>query len=81
MYPGYKLFNARYYLVPNINKETFCEDKQRLVEMGVLTPVQQSQYGTPIFIIPKKEDTVRFITDYRKLNQNIYLEIHIPCLE
>ena len=37
----------------------------------MLTPVQQSQYGTPIFIIPKKEFTVRFIKDYRRLNQKL----------
>ena len=37
----------------------------------MLTPVQQSQYGTPVFIIPKQEGTVRFITDYRSLNQQL----------
>ena len=35
----------------------------------MLTLVQQIQYGTPVFIIPKKEGTVRFITDYSRLNQ------------
>ena len=33
--------------------------------------VKQSQYGTPAFIIPKKEDTVRFITDYIRINQKL----------
>ena len=51
-----------------------------LVKIGVLTPVQQSQYGTPIFIIPKKEENVRFITDYRRLNQQLK-ESRIPHLE
>ena len=37
----------------------------------MLTPVQQSQYGTPLFIIPKKEGTVRFIMDYHRLNQKL----------
>ena len=31
--------------------------------------VQQSQYGTPVFIIPKKEGTGRFITYYHRINQ------------
>ena len=35
----------------------------------MLTPLQQSQYDTPVFIIPKKEGIVKFITDYRRLNQ------------
>ena len=37
----------------------------------MLTPVQQNQYGTPIFIITKKEGTVRFIKDYHKLNRKL----------
>ena len=53
--PGSKPFNSRYYPVPRINKETFCKGIKRLVEIGVLTSVQHSQYGTPVFIIPKKK--------------------------
>ena len=37
----------------------------------MLTPVHQSQYGTPVFIIPKKEGTARFTTDYRRLNHQL----------
>ena len=42
-----------------------------LVKIGVLILVQQSQYGTPVFIIPKKEGTVRVIIHYCRLNQNL----------
>ena len=37
----------------------------------MLTPVQQSQYGTPVFIIPKKEGNMNFITDYCRLNRQL----------
>ena len=37
---GSKLFNSRYYLVPRINKETFQKELKRLVEIGVINPVQ-----------------------------------------
>ena len=67
--PGSKTFNSRYYPVPKTNKETFCKELKRIVEIGVPTLVQQSQYDTPVFIIPKKEETVRFITDYCRLNR------------
>jgi hypothetical protein len=69
--PNHKPSSARYYPVPKINKATFKKELLRLVEIGVLTPVQQSEYGTPVFIIPKKEGTVRFLTDYRRINQGI----------
>ena len=41
------------------------------MKIAFLTPVQQSWYGTPIFIIRKKERTLSFITDYRRLNQKL----------
>ena len=43
----------------------------RLVKIGVLERVQESEWGTPVFIIPKKEGTVRFLTNYRKANGQI----------
>ena len=52
--PGSKLFNSRYYLVPIINKDKFLKELKRLLEIVVLTPLQQIQYGTPVFIIRKK---------------------------
>ena len=52
--PGSKPFNSKYHPLIIINKEFFSKEIKCLVEIGVLTLVQQSQYGTPIFIIPKK---------------------------
>ena len=37
----------------------------------MITPVQKIQYGTTVFIIPKKEGTVMLITYYRRLNQKL----------
>ena len=42
----------------------------------MLTPVHQSKYGTPVFIIPNKEGTVRFITDYCRLNQKLVINMY-----
>ena len=47
------------------------------MKIGVLTLVKQSQYGTPIFIILKKEGTVRFITHYFSINEQLVKEPHI----
>ena len=67
----YKPFNGIYYSVPEINKDTFCKEIQSIVDILVLTPVQKSQYVMPVFIIPKKGGTLRFILDYRNLNHQI----------
>ena len=57
----------------NNNNNTFSKELQRLVKVVLSTPAQQSNYGTHMFIIPRKEFTVRFITDYLKLNQEIVI--------
>ena len=69
--PDYKPFNSKYYPVHINTKDTFCKELKLLVEIGVLTLVQQSQCGTPVFIIPNKEGTVGFITDYIRFNQKL----------
>ena len=63
--------SVKWYPVPRINKLTFKKELMRLVKIGVLERVQESEWGTPVFIIPKKEGTVRFLTDYRKVNGQI----------
>ena len=74
--PDYKPFSCKYYLVPRINKENFSKDIKFLVEIGVLTLVQHSQYGTLVFIIPNKEGTVRYITDYCSLNHKLVRKMY-----
>ena len=68
---GSKPFNRKYYPVHRINKDNFRKELKHLLEIGVLTPVQQRQYGTTVFILPKKEETVSFITDYCRINQKL----------
>ena len=72
--PDFKMFNNKYYPVPRIYKENFFKELNRLVKMGVLTPVQHSQYGTPIFIITNEGGTVRFITDYHRLEHKLAIK-------
>ena len=71
MKPGAKPTNSRWYTVPRINKLTFKNELERLEKIGVLERVQESEWGTPVFIIPKNEGTVCFLTDFRKVNGQI----------
>ena len=69
--PVSKPLNSKCYPFPRINKENFHKELKLLLEIGFITPLQNSQYGNPVFIIPKKEGTVRFIKDYRRINQKL----------
>ena len=68
---GAKPHSQRFYPVPHIHKETLKKEIKRLCKLGVLEPVRESEWGSPTFIIPKKNGTVRFISDFRKLNTKL----------
>merc|ERR1712115_31318 len=38
---------------------------------GILRKVNHSQWGAPCFGIPKKDHTIRFITDFREINKRV----------
>ena len=43
--------SQRHYPVPHLYKETFRKELERLVKLGVLEKVQESEWGSPTFII------------------------------
>ena len=69
--PKLKPFACRPYSVPVKNKATLMLEIKRLCKIGVLRKVNNSEYQSPSTIIPKKDQTVRFITDFRKLNERL----------
>ena len=63
--------SQRHYPIPHVHKETFKKELKRLIKLGVLERVQKSEWGSPTFIISKKNNTVRFTSDFRRLNTKI----------
>ena len=63
--------HAKPYPIPRVHEQTLKKEIQRLVEIGVLKKVNRSEWAAPTFIIPKKNYTVRVITDFRELNKQI----------
>ena len=53
--------------MPHIYKYTFKKELDRLEEIGVLEKSQESEWGLPTFIIPKKNSQVWFISDFRQI--------------
>ena len=47
----------------------FKKELDRLVQIKVLSPTGTSEWGLPIFVTPKKENTIRWVSDLRELNK------------
>ena len=61
-------YHAKPYPVPRIHEATLKAEVERLCQVGVLKRVNRSKWGAPTFIIPKKDGSVHFITDFREFN-------------
>ena len=68
---GVKPYHAKPFPIPKVHEETLRKEVERLVQIGVLKRVNNSEWAAPTFIIPKKNGTVRFISDFRELNKRI----------
>ena len=68
---GAEIYHGKAYPIPKAYEAQSKTEVQRLCEIGVLRKVNRSQWGAPTFIIPKKDNTVRFISDFRELNKRI----------
>jgi len=79
---GAQPYHARAYPIPRVHETTLRMEVDRLCQLGVLKRVNRSEWGAPTFIIPKKDGTVRFISDFRQLNQRIKRQPHpIPKIQ
>ena len=61
--PDAKPYHARGFPVPRVHEKTLRQEVERLCKLGVLKKVNRSEWAAPTFIIPKKDQTVRFISD------------------
>ncbi len=57
-------YHAKPFPIPRIHETTLKMEVDRLVNIGVLKKVNRSEWAAPIFIIPKKDGTVRFINNF-----------------
>jgi hypothetical protein len=64
--------HGKTYPVPISCKETTIKELNRLCGLGVLEFQPESEWASPSFITPKKDRTVRFLTDFREVNKPLF---------
>ena len=59
---------VKQYPLPHSKVETVKSEVESMLKMGVIEPAT-SPYNAPVVLVQKKDGTVRFCIDYRKINQ------------
>ncbi len=57
--------------MPKVHKETIIKEVERLCQLGVLERQPASEWALPSFIIPKKDQTVRFSSDFWEVSKRL----------
>ncbi len=68
---GVSQYCGQAFPVPKIHKDTLNKEVERLVELGVLERQPASEQASPSFIIPKKNRTVRFLSNFWEVNKRL----------
>ncbi len=61
---GASPYHCQAFPVPKIHKNTLIKEVERLVKLGVLERQPASEWANPLFIIPKKNKTVCFLSNF-----------------
>jgi hypothetical protein len=64
-------YHGQAFPVPKVHKETIIKEVERLCQLGVLERQPVSEWALPSFIIPKKDKTVRFLSDFWEVNKRL----------
>lgn len=72
--PISKLFSSVSFSVPHFHMNTLKTEVGRLEKIGVIKKYPEGRCSCQSFIIPKEDGTVRFVSDFRKLNKIIDIE-------
>jgi hypothetical protein len=68
---GVSPYHGQAFPVPKIHKDTLIKEVDRLVKLGVLERQPLSEWASPLFIMPKKNRTVRFLSNFWEANKRL----------
>ena len=57
----------RPYAIPYAKKQAVKEEVKKMLQMGIIEP-SNSAYNSPIVLVRKRDGTIRFCIDFRRLN-------------
>ncbi len=68
---GASPYHSRAFPVPKIHKDTLIKEVDRLVKLGVLEQQPALEWASPLFIMPKKNRTIRFLSNFWEVNKRL----------
>ena len=68
---GTKPYHGRLFPVPRVHKDTIFKELNRCCDLGVLEFLPTSAWASSSFIIPKKDNTVLFISDFKEVKKRL----------
>jgi Reverse transcriptase (RNA-dependent DNA polymerase). len=74
--PGVSPIHCKPFAVPHRNLKQFKREIDTLVLLDVIEPILISEWAFPSFLVPKKDGTARFVSDFRRLNEILPDEKH-----
>ena len=75
-------YHEKPFPVPRIHELTFKQELDRLEYLQGIKKVNRPQWCAHTFLIPKKDTTVRFISDFRELDKRILQQTYpIPKIQ
>ena len=74
--PNAQPYHGKAYAVAQLHQQVFKDELLRLVSIDVMQRTGASYWAAPTFIIPKKDGRVRWVSDFRKLNEQLQRQIY-----
>jgi hypothetical protein len=64
-------YHGQAFPVPKIHKDIIMRGVERLCKLGVLERQSASEWALPPFIVPKKDKTICFLSDFWEVNKRL----------
>jgi hypothetical protein len=68
---GVSPYHSQAFPVPKIHKDTIIKEVERLYKLEILEQQQANEWALPSFIIPKKNNTIRFLSDIGEVKKRL----------